>query len=80
VPAHEQDGKYKIPTAWLIENVANMKGARVGDVGAWPNQPLVMVNYGESTYSELESFSNVIIDKIYAETGIHIEREVNVIG
>ena len=80
VPAHEQDGKYKIPTAWLIENAAKMKGVRVGELGTWLNQPLVIVNYGISTYGELVNFSNIIIDKIYNETGIKIEMEVNIVG
>lgn len=80
MPAHEQVGGYKVPTAWLIENVAQMKGVREGDVGSWSNQPLVLVNYGAATYSDLHNFSEKIIQKIYNETGIRIEREVNVIS
>ncbi len=80
MPGHEQDGGYKVPTAWLIENVADMKGAREGDVGTWPTQPLVLVNYGRATYFDLHNFSEKIIQKIYDETGVKIEREVNVIG
>jgi UDP-N-acetylmuramate dehydrogenase len=80
MPAHEQVGGYKVPTAWLIENVAQMKGVREGDVGSWSNQPLVLVNYGAATYSDLHNFSEKIIQKIYNETGIRIEREVNVVG
>lgn len=80
MPGHEQDGGYKVPTAWLIENVADMKGAREGDVGTWPTQPLVLVNYGRATCSDLHNFSESIIKKIHDKTGITIEREVNVVG
>ena len=47
---HEVDGGYKVPSAWLIEHVAKMKGVRVGDIGTWPIQPLVLVNYGNGTF------------------------------
>lgn len=70
-----QDG-YKIPTAWLIEHIAHMKGIRSGDVGTWPNQPLVIVNYGHATAEEVTLFSQEIIEKIKKEIGFNIEREV----
>lgn len=68
---------YKIPAAWLIEHVAEMKGVRNGDVGTWPNQPLVLVNYGEATCSQVEAFVSGIVEKIYSKTGVTIEKEVN---
>jgi UDP-N-acetylmuramate dehydrogenase len=68
---------YKISSAWLIEHVANMKGERVGNVGTWPKQPLVIVNYGEATGDEVLAFSTSIIEKIREKTGIVLEREVN---
>lgn len=79
MPLIPQSGGYKIPTAWLIEHVACMKGKRVGDLGTWPNQPLVIVNYGNATYSDLLHFSNEIIEKIQKETGIILEREINIV-
>lgn len=80
IPLYETEGGgYKVPTAWLIEHVAMMKGVREGDVGTWPSQPLVLVNYGSATYTDLSIFSQKIIDIIYAETGITLEREVNVV-
>jgi UDP-N-acetylmuramate dehydrogenase len=71
---------YKIPAAWLIEHIATMKGVRVGDVGTWPNQPLVLVNYGSARAEDVMQFSSSIIEKIKKETGIVIEREVNFVG
>lgn len=71
---------YKIPTAWLIEHIACMKGIRVGDVGTWPNQPLVIVNYGNAQAQDIVDFSETIIQKIQEKTGILIEREVNYIS
>ena len=70
---------YKIPAAWLIEHIAQAKGTRVGDIGTWPNQPLVIVNYGQATAEELLDFSSGIIETIKEKTGIALEREVNYI-
>lgn len=74
-----KDG-YKIPAAWLIEHVAEYKGVREGNVGTWPNQPLVIVNYGNVTAQDIVNFSEKIITKIEAATGIRLEREVNFVG
>jgi UDP-N-acetylmuramate dehydrogenase len=57
-----------------------MKGERVGNIGTWPHQPLVLVNYGGATLEELEDFSLMIIEKIKNEIGVTLEREVNFIG
>jgi UDP-N-acetylmuramate dehydrogenase len=73
----EHGDYYKIPAAWLIEHVAEYKGIRTRNVGTWPNQPLVIVNYGSANAQELLTFSEVIITKIKEKTGIVLEREVN---
>lgn len=71
---------YKIPAASLIEHVAEMKGVRVGDIGTWPNQPLVIVNYGEATKEALENFVQTITTKVFEGTGITLEQEVNAVS
>ena len=68
---------YKISAAWLVEHVAEMKGVRVGNVGTWPAQPLVMVNYGEVTGEDLNSFVQGIIEKVKERTEVLLEKEVN---
>lgn len=77
VKIFEADGGYKVSAAWLIENVAEAKGKRVGNIGTWPNQPLVLVNYGDATAEELNSFANEIQDNIESKTGVRLDREVN---
>lgn len=71
---------YKVPSAWLIEHVAGMKGVRVGDIGTWPLQPLVLVNYGDATADDVDAFAKSIKEKIYEKTGLTIEQEVNRVG
>lgn len=71
---------YKVPTAWLIEHVAQMKGVREGDLGTWPKQPLVIVNYGSATANDIDAFAGKIRERINNKTGIVLEQEVNRVG
>lgn len=73
-----EDNQMKIPAAWLIEK-AGWKGKRIGHVGTWPSQPLVIVNYGDATGHEIFEFSEKIRDDVEQLFGITLEREVNVI-
>ena len=68
----------KIPAAWLIEK-AGWKGKRIGNVGTWPTQPLVIINYGGATGQEIFEFSRKIMEDVERFFGIALEREVNVI-
>lgn len=77
MPFVEVTRGHKVPTAWLIEHVAAMKGVREGDVGSWPNQPLVIVNYGGATANDIDSFAQNIQKIVQEKTGIILEQEVN---
>ena len=79
IPSYvEPENKVKIPAAWLIEQ-AGWKGKRVGNVGTWPTQPLVIVNYGGATGQEILDFSEQLRNAVDKKFGIWLEREVNVI-
>ncbi len=80
LPFHEVDGGYKVPAAWLIEHVAKMKGVRMDDVGTWPTQPLVIVNFGQGDAKEVNDLAYKIIEKVKENTGILLEKEVNFIA
>lgn len=72
-------GRVKIPAAWLIET-AGWKGKREGDVGTWPKQPLVIVNYGNATGQQIFDFSEKIRLDVLEQFGIALDREVTVIN
>ena len=72
-------GRVKVPAAWLIET-AGWKGVREGDVGTWPQQPLVIVNYGNATGRQIFDFSEKISTSVLEKFGIRLEREVTVIS
>lgn len=74
----EPDNMVKIPAAWLIEK-SGWKGKRIGNVGTWPTQALVIVNHGGATGTQIYEFSQQIIDDVEHTFGITLEREVNVV-
>ncbi len=80
IPTLEIEGGYKVPAAWLIEHVAQMKGVGHNDIGTWELQPLVVVNYGTATADDIDSLAEKIRSKVLSSTGILLEQEVNRIG
>jgi len=74
----DEENRVKIPAAWLIEK-AGWKDLRVGNVGTWPTQPLVIVNYGGATGQEIYDFSEQILEDVDRKFGVRLEREIQVI-
>ncbi|MCK5782066.1 MAG: UDP-N-acetylmuramate dehydrogenase [Flavobacteriales bacterium] len=72
------EDRMKIPAGWLIEK-AGWKGKRVGDAGVHDKQALVLVNYGNSSGSEVLDLANNIINDIKNKFEISLEIEVNII-
>lgn len=72
------ENRVKIPAAWLIEK-AGWKGKRIGNVGTWPSQSLVIVNYGNATGQEILEFSEKIREDVDRKFGIYLDREVCVV-
>lgn len=78
IPSYPDGQCIKIPAAWLIEK-AGWKGVKEKNTGTWPAQPLVIVNYGNATGSEIFEFSLKIMNAVREKFGIELESEVKVI-
>ena len=80
VPGYEVDEEHvKLPLGWLLEKFG-WKDKRVGAVGCWKDQALVLVQYGGATASEFILFAHSIMDDVRKRTSIRIEPEVRVVG
>lgn len=73
-----EGGRFKIPAAWLIQEVG-MKGLRSGEVGTYPLQPLVLVNYGTEVGRYIADFAEEIQSKVAQKFGIALQPEVRYI-
>lgn len=72
------DTEVKIPAAWLIES-CGLKGYRQADAGVHTNQPLVLVNYENSSGIEIYNLAKFIQNKVFDTYNISLEMEVNVV-
>ncbi len=74
----QETNLYKIPAGWLIEKLG-FKGKRIGNVGTYENQALVIINYGNATGKEIIDFALSIQNEVKNRFGIKLETEVNII-
>lgn len=74
----QADGHYKVAAAWLIEQ-GGFKGNRIGDVGCYALQPLVLVNFGEGTSAQLLTLIQDIQTFVRQQFDIALEPEVRLI-
>ena len=74
----ENENHIKIPAAYLIEK-CGLKDIKIGNVGTYPTQPLVIVNYGNATGKEVFDFAQMIKQKVFDTFQIQLQEEVNIV-
>ena len=71
-------GKRKLAAGWLIDQ-CGFKGQRMGEVGVYENQALVLVNHGNGTAQDILGLAKSIQDKVHEEFGVSLEIEPNIL-
>ena len=79
MPQYKADGGIKLSAAWLIEQ-CGWKGKRVGNVGAYAHQALVLVTYGGATGQEIIELSDAISLAVKEKFSVQLHKEVNAIS
>lgn len=79
LPFYSFNSEYKISAAWLIEK-SGLKGFSLADAQVSERHSLIIVNKGNATGEEIYNLSEFIIDAVFNNFGIKLEREVNVIS
>jgi UDP-N-acetylmuramate dehydrogenase len=69
----------KLHLAKLLEELG-MKGLKEGSVGLNENQPLVVVNFGGASASEIKKFTDAVAQKVFEKTKIEIIPEIIFVG
>jgi len=79
IPFYElPNEKIKIPAGWLIEK-CGLKGKRIGNVGTYKNQALIIVNYGNSIGNDILSFAEFVKNEVFKLLGIILHEEVRIV-
>ncbi len=66
----------KVPLAWILDKILNLRGYTKGRVSLFEHQPLVLVTSLGATASEVESLAEYVENVVKEKTRIVIEREV----
>lgn len=72
------NGQAKIPAAWLIDQ-CGWKGRSLGPAGVHSRQPLVLVNLGGATGSDVVRLCQAVVADVEQHFGISLHPEVNIV-
>lgn len=72
------DGRAKVPAGWLIDQ-CGWRGRRIGPVGCYEKQALVLVNYGGAEGTDVLALAQRVMASVEDKFGIHLETEVNIL-
>jgi UDP-N-acetylmuramate dehydrogenase len=75
-----EDGRIKVPAAWLIEHSGFHKGFRLGNVGISANHSLAIVNLGGATAKEVVTLKDLITERVNTSFGIELKPEPVFVG
>ncbi len=72
------EGLIKIPAAWMIDR-SGLKGLRFGGAEVYERQPLVLVNTGNATASDVRELADEVVRRVRTKYFVTLKPEVNFI-
>lgn len=79
VPTFPNPNGIKIPLAFVLDRVLEMRGFRLGKAFLFGSQPLVLTLDPGGTAADIEALAQLVEEKVRDATGIQIEREVRML-
>jgi UDP-N-acetylmuramate dehydrogenase len=74
----DANGKRKLAAGWLIDQ-CGFKGKRMGSVGVYEKQALVLVNYGGGTSIDILGLAKNIQQEVLGKFGVQLEIEPSIL-
>jgi UDP-N-acetylmuramate dehydrogenase len=71
-------GMRKLAAGWLIDQ-CGFKGKRIGPVGVYEKQALVLVNHGDGTSTDILNLAKNIQQEVLNKFGVQLEIEPNIL-
>jgi UDP-N-acetylmuramate dehydrogenase len=71
-------GMRKLAAGWLIDQ-CGFKGKRIGPVGVYEKQALVLVNHGNGTSTDILNLAKNIQEEVLGKFGVQLEIEPNIL-
>lgn len=76
MPGFPNEHGVKIPLAYVLDHILDLRGYTEGNISLFTQQPLVLVTHEGATEEEIDTFADAIEARVREATGIAIEREV----
>lgn len=76
IPNFETEKGIKIPLAWILDHVLNLRSYRMNHASLFERQPLVLVTEDGATRNDVEQLATYVKEEVLRATNISIEREV----
>jgi UDP-N-acetylmuramate dehydrogenase len=73
------EGHVKIPLGFVLDKICGLKGYKLGPVGLYEKQALVLVNYGGASARDVKNLVTKIKKNIFEKIGVNVEEEVEFI-
>lgn len=75
-----KNGTVKISLAWLLDRALSLKGFSMGRARLYERHALVIVAHEGVCAAEVDALAQEVSERVFALTGIRIEREVETFG